>query len=349
MIEFQTVTNEFQSLISRRSALLTFLGSVFAAMGILLRNITGGKLPPALAGIESHAFALFALLLLVPSLLIALRLARLAAGITVQGVLYARLMQTQSFTTKGDTRAAARLNVLGVSFLGFFLTALIAGFSAALLALAVDHPPPRAALIGGAFVLLAIVLYLLFHRKAVAFALEKAAKEPCGAFDRNDWLEHMAESMEVANKSMITDIAFVGLMIFAGIEGMSGLGGIKAGAFDLIADEVKVHGPTAYGALMVVVGLFGLLINLRVRLAIGSFSLALDPTDRPLRPLRLTDSLLGYLLLAFLFTVAVHLLLFQFIATTPFALIGTDAGVFVLCVLAEQLTLVVAAKRVKAF
>lgn len=349
MIDFQTVTNEFQSLVARRGALLTFLGSLFAATGILLRNVTTGKLPPALAGIESHAFALFSLLLLVPSLIIALRLAKLGAGLTVQGVLYARLMQEQSFTAKGDPQRSARLNFLGVSFLCFLLTALIAGFSAGLLALALEYSPAIAALIGGAFVLLWIVLYIRYHMKAAAFALNKAAKEPCGTFDRNDWLEHIAESMQVANKGMITDIAFVGLMMFAGIEGMSGLGGMRPGAFDLIADEVKAHGPTVYGALMVLVGVFGLLINLRVRVAIGGFSLALDPTDRPFRPFLLTDSRLGYWLLAFLFTVAVHLVLFQFIATSPFVLMGIDAGVLVLCALAELVTLVVASRRVKGF
>jgi hypothetical protein len=349
MIEFTTVSNEFQSLVARRGHLVTFLGSLFAAMGILLRNITGGSLPPALAGLEAHAFALFAVLLLVPSLIIALRMAKLAAGMTIQGILYARLSHEQPFATKRDPQRAARLNVLGVSFLSFLIADLIAGFSAALLALALEHPPLAAALLGAGFVIVWLLLYLRNHRRAARFALDKIATEPCGPYDRDDWLEHVTGSMEEANKGMITDIGFVGLMMFSGIEGMTGLGNIKQAGLDLIAQDVQQLGPTVYAGMMVVVGFFGLLINLRVRLAIGGFSLALDPTDRPFRPLRLTDSLLGYLLLAFLFTVAVHLLLYPYLSAQPFALVGIDLAVLAVSVLIEQLTLVYAARRVKAF
>jgi hypothetical protein len=349
MIEFTTVSNEFQSLVARRGALVTFLGSMFAAMGILLRNIAGGSLPPALKGLESHAFALFAVLLLVPSLIIALRIARLASGMTIQGILYARLTQEQSFAARRDPQRAARLNVLGVSFLSFVIADLIAGFSAALLALALDYPPWVAAVLGAGFVIVWLALYLRYHRRAGQFALAKVASEPCAPYTRDDWLEHLTGSMQEANKGMITDIGFVGLMMFSGIEGMSGLGSLKQGGLDLIAQDVQRHGPAVYAGLMVVVGFFGLLINLRVRLAIGGFSLALDPTDRPFRPFRMTDSLLGYLLLAFLFAVAVHLLLYPYLSEQPFVLLGVDVAVLLVCLAAEQLTIAYAARTVKAF
>ena len=60
---------------------------------------------------------------------------------------------------------------------------------------------------------------------------------------------------------------------------------------------------------MMVTCLMGMVGYLRVRVAIGKFSLMLDPTDRPFKPFKLTDSLLGYLIIAFLFTVSLHLLL----------------------------------------
>ena len=56
MIEFQTVTKEFRSLVSRRRDLLIFLGSVFAVLGIFLQNTLAGS-PPPLAGIEEISSA----------------------------------------------------------------------------------------------------------------------------------------------------------------------------------------------------------------------------------------------------------------------------------------------------
>jgi hypothetical protein len=349
MIEFTTVTNEIQSLVARRAALVTFLGSVFAAMGLLLRNITSGCLPPALKGLESHAFAFFAFLLFVPSVVIALRLAKLGAGMTVQAVLYAKLAQTQPFVPPREPLHEARLNWLGVRFLSFLLADVIAGCSAGLFALALEYSPLVAGLLGAGVALVGLWVYRRWHRSAARFALEKMTKEECAPFTRDAWLEHIAESMQEANKGMISDIAFVGLMMFAGIEGMSGLGSIRDGAYDLIADDVKRHGPMVYGGLMVVVAFFGLLINLRIRKAVGSYSLALDPTDKPFRPLRFTDSLLGYLLLAFLFTLAVHLFAYGLVAGQPYLLLAIDAAAFAICLLAEQLMLLRARRRVKGF
>jgi hypothetical protein len=87
---------------------------------------------------------------------------------------------------------------------------------------------------------------------------------------------------------------------------------------------------------------------LRLRLAVGNRSLELDPSDRPFRPLRLTDSLLGYMLLAFLFAVSLHLLLaaefFRDETHWPL-LLGIDGAAFFLALLAEQLTLVLAVRK----
>ncbi len=81
MIEFQTVTKEFRSLVSRRRDLLIFLGSVFAVLGIFLQNTLAGSPPPPLAEIEEHLFRFYAAMLMVPSLILALRMARLHGGV----------------------------------------------------------------------------------------------------------------------------------------------------------------------------------------------------------------------------------------------------------------------------
>src|ERR1700730_14430327 len=102
MIDFTTVSREFRGLVERRRELFTFLGSVFAAMGLFLQNTLQGGLPASLGQIQQHVFAFYALMLMVLSLILALRMATLHGGMVLNGILYARLMQEQDFTRKGN-------------------------------------------------------------------------------------------------------------------------------------------------------------------------------------------------------------------------------------------------------
>src|SRR5881394_136059 len=138
MIEFTTVTREFRSLVHRRRMLMTFLGSLFAATSLFLHNILKGRLPHELESIKEYIFTFYALLVMVPTLLLALRMARLHGGMTLNGILYARLMQEQDFTRKGDPQRSARHNFLGVSFIQFLQMNLFAAASASLLVLSLN-------------------------------------------------------------------------------------------------------------------------------------------------------------------------------------------------------------------
>jgi hypothetical protein len=345
MIDFTAVSREIRSVLARRRELLTFLGSVFAALGIFLQNLLGDTLPESLRSLERHTFAAYALLLLVPSLLLALRLARLNAGMTLNGILYARLMQEQGFTDKAGPdapRRAAAVNVFGVSFLMFLLADLLAGFAAGLLDLSITATRAWVApVVGAAVVVAGLLLYLHFHRQAAAYALGRIGREPCAPFERQQWEAHVADSLRDANQDMITVVALVGLIVFSAFEGLSGLG--KAtGETDLPSEDVQHYGPLAYGLLMAVTCFAGLVTYIRLRVAVGVRSLQIDPNDRPFRPLRLTDSLLGYLLLAFLFVVSLHFLLYPYLGWRPLLIVG--AAAFVVAVLAEQTTLVVAGR-----
>jgi hypothetical protein len=348
MINFTTVTREFRSLVHRRRMLMTFLGSVFAATGVFLHNVLRGNLPRDLQPIQRYIFSFYALMVMVPALILALRMARLHGGMTLNGILYARLMQEQDFTRKGDPQRAARHNFLGVSFLQFLLMDLFAGASATLLALSLDANLPVSAAVGAGVFLAWLALYFRFHHQAVTFAFRKIAVEPCGSFDREDWRAHLSNSLEDANTGMLSEIGFVGLIMFSVFEKLSGLGEITRENAGAAYDDVQWYGPWVYSLLMLVTCVFGLFIYLRIRVAIGQFSLQLDPTDRPFRPLRLTDSLLGYLLLAFLSVVALHLFLTVLLRGQERSLpllLGIDAAAFALAVLAEQYTLVVAGRR----
>jgi hypothetical protein len=355
MIDFTLVSREVRSLVARRRELLTFLGSVFAALGIVLQNVLQGNLPGDLRDLREHVFAVYGFMLMVPSLILALRLARLNAGMVLNGVLYQRLMQEQDFTTKSTPeriKKAARLNYFGVSFLMFLLTDLIAGFSATLLALALGIDVWPAILPGAAVVLGGLAVYHYYHNRAADFAWKRIGAEPCTPFDRDHWEAHQSGSLEDINHDMITILGLVGLMVFSGFEMLSGLGGWlravkEAGDTTDLSQEVIDHAPTVYSVLMATTCLMGLLTYLRLRLGLGTFSMLIDPTDRPFRPLRLTDSLLGYLLLTFLLVVSLHVLLYPHLKNHAI-LLSIDALVFVLAVAVEQVALVLAGKRLKA-
>jgi hypothetical protein len=348
MIDFTTVTREFRSLVDRRRELQTFLGSGFAAMSLVLVNVLQGKLPPSLRAIQEHLFAFYALVLMVLSLILALRMARLHGGMVLNGVLYAKLMQGQDFTRKPDVERAGRHNLLGVSFVQFVLVDLIAAFSAAILAASLGRSLAVAIGVGAAVFVIWTLVYFRFHGKAARFAREKIAAEPEGVVRIEEWREHVSLSMQQANHGLIGEIAFAGLIVFSCFGAMSSLGKIEAQGTDLAVEMVRERGPVWFAGLMVVVCLFELLIYLRVRVAIGRFSLQLDPTDRPFRPLRLTDSLLGYMLLAFLFAVSLHVLLVQLLPDTELKTsiaLGIDAAAFAVAVVAEQITLVIAGRK----
>jgi hypothetical protein len=348
MIEFSTVSREFRSLIHRRRHLVTFLGSVFAATGILLQNVLQGKLPAELGSMGEHIFAFYALLLMVPTLILALRMAKLHGGMVLNGILYARLMQEQDFTRKGDPQRSSRHNFFSVSFLQFVLMDLIAGFSATILALAVGLDLRLAVLIGVWVFFIWLLLYFRFHHKGVAFAFQKIRTETCGPAEHKDWQTHVSSTLEDANTDMLSTIGFVGLIMFSMFEKLSSLGEIQQATAGPHYKAIQTYAPWIYIGLMLVTCLFGLVIYIRLRVAVGAFSLQLDPSDRPFRPLRLTDSLLGYLLLAFLFTISLHLLLTWLLpplAEDMAVLLGIDGAAFFMAVLAEQLTLVALGRR----
>lgn len=353
MIDYTSVTRELRSVISRRREMLTFLGSVFAALGIFLQNTLQGTLPPSLKSLQGHIFATYAFMLMVPSLLIALRLARLNMGMTINGMLYARLMMEQEFTRQTNVNSVAtagRVNPFGVSFLMFLLSNVIAAFAAALLALALSSSTPWASPIVGFGVLLAgLGVYLRFHRSAVLLGQRRVESEDCAPFDQNEWEAHVAGSLEDANHDMIAILGLTGLIVFSVFEGLSSLGGGGVEG-ELPSQMVQEYGPIFYALLMLVTCVFSMVTYLRLRVAIGTRSLEISPTDRPFQPLKLTDSLLGFMLLAFFFAVAVHFLFESTILREErhwTTLLIIDAVAFLFALVVEQLSLVYFGRIIK--
>lgn len=326
---------EIRSLVARRRDVLTTLGATFAALGIFLDNVLDGALPPSLAAVRGRVFATYTFLLLVPAAILALRLARLNAGMVLNGILFSHALQNQAFTKRPDPARAAKVNPVGVSFLMSLLTDFIAGISAALLVMALGAPPAAAVLSGVLVAGVCLAAYLSFHKEAVRLANAKAAITTFEAPNREDWEAHMGGSLEDANQDMIAVLALTGLIIFSAFQSLSGLGSVTGGG-DLPSETLKAWGPLVYGVLMTVTCFVAMLTYLRLRLAAGNFARVLDPEDRPFRALRVTDSLLGYTLLAFLFALSLHVTLFPALGDGT-AVLGISIAAFVGAIALEQI------------
>ncbi|MEW4567015.1 hypothetical protein AB1L88_04025 [Tautonia sp. JC769] len=351
MTDFETVSREIHGIIDRRRELYTFLGSVFAALGIFLQNALQGGLPGSLSRVQDHLFAFYAILVLVPSLVLSLRMGRLHGGLTLNGMLYARLMQGRGFAGPSDPEAAGRRNFFGVSYLQFLLADVIAGFSAAVLALALHAPPVVAAVVGFTTLGAWLLIDGRFHRQAVAYARARIAEDSFEEVGRDQWEAHVHATLKGCNQDLIGTVSFVGLMMFSTFEVLSSFGQIaEDAAVDIPPELAGAFGPALFTALLLLTCLIGLLVYVRVRLAIGHNSLHLYPNDDPFRPLKLTDSLLGYILLAFLFAVSLHLFLTVSLDGRQGSeawVIVADVVVFVVAIVAAQLALVIAGRRVK--
>lgn len=308
-LDFSTISHEFRSVVARRRDLMLFLGSLFAAMGLFLQKILDGELPPGLKSLELSAFFVHSILVLVPTVLIALRLAKLHTGLTINGVFYRRAVQEirDGRRRKTDVRASARLNPFGVSTALFLLASFLASGESALLALSLHRPTIQAAAIGVAVFFIMVAVLLRMHQNAAQFALsavENCRVEPLTGEDDE---EHLAGSRDDANHDLISTISFLGLMLFSSLECISGLAKVGAAQLDLASVDVQTYGPLVYNIVLLVTCVASLLIYLRLAVSIAEMSIQLDPTDTPFRAFKLTDTVLGYWIVVFFFAVAVHL------------------------------------------
>jgi hypothetical protein len=348
VLDFGRVSRELRSVVARRRELILFLGSLFAGMGIYIQNVLDKKLPPSLAMLERSAFLTFSVGVLIPSVIVALRLAKLHSGMIINGVFFSKLRQHAS-QSPSDLSRAGRLNWMGVSTQFFAWTAVLAGFSAGLLALSLRS---NWSIVGfssvGTFALL-LSAFLNIHRRARKFATGYAVVATCESYSSEELEDHLAESMKDGNHDMLACISFVGLMVFSIFQAMSGLGDVKSTGTELSRELLRDQGVMYLSALLLVTTLIGLVVYLRLLISIGNFSLLLDPTDRPFRLFKLTDSFLGYCLLVFFLALSVHVLAVPLLPKETTDLSAAwlcDAAAAGLTLLVYALVVLVAAWRV---
>jgi hypothetical protein len=319
ILDFDTISREFRSVVSRRREQMLFLGSLFAAMSLFLQNVLDGKLPEAMKQLEQRAFLMHSLLMLPPTVLIALRIAKMHTGLTINGVFYRRVMREIDPLEGSDEalRRAATLNFFGVSSMQFALAAVLAAGEAVLLAFALRAPGWTAPLVGVVTFLLLVMSFVRMHVRAARFALLAVQDCKVEPVTKDDDETHLAESRNDANHDLNACIGFVGLMLFAALEGISGVSDIGVDNSDLAASLARRFGPLVYDAVLLAACLANILIYGRLSASIAELSLRLDPTDTPYHPFKLTDTLYGYLLLVFFTTLAVHLTAYGHVGPNP--------------------------------
>lgn len=344
-LDFSYVSHEIRSIVSRRRDIMLFLSSLFAAVGIYLQNILQGNLPDALKALEGQSFLSYSIIILIPSTLLALRIAKLHSGMVINGIFYSYILQQKLGSTK-DPAGAAKLNWTGVSTQLFLLTNIIASWAILILFQALNFNPLIAFAFAIIYFFIFLIIFKIMHSNAAHFSLEKIKEATVLEIDEEEVVEHRAYSLQDCNHDMLATLAFVGLMLFSILEMLSGLGQNNGRTLTESAQFLTDHAPFSYGLLAVVTSVMSAIIYLRLSISIGRFSLEIDPTDKPFNPFKLTDSMLGYFLLAFFLTVSVHLFIFPALGGSS-AIWIMDIFILIMAWLAYPLTLIVAGSKFK--
>lgn len=301
VIRFSYVSREIRSIVARRREILLFLASLFAAVGIYLQNLSLDTLPEGLAPLREQALLTYALIVGIPSFLLALRIARLHGGMVINGLFYRKIL---------GKPLTYKLNFAGISTQMFLLSALITTWAVWLLveSLWVNF------WFSSFFSLVTLLLLAWFFcqndKKSARFALrnlEQATLEL--PKNQEEIIEHQALSLQDANQDMLALLTFSGLMLFAVLQTFSGFGEANI----LPAGFHQETLAFSYLFLGLLVNILSIIMYLRLVLSVGQFSLALNPADQPFSPWRLTDSFLGYLLLGFFAVIPAHLLLYPWL------------------------------------
>ncbi|KOR29693.1 hypothetical protein TI04_07990 [Achromatium sp. WMS2] len=291
---------------------MVFLGSVFVGLSLYLNNLLHGGLPPALANMGKHAFLIYSILLLILSVILAMRIIKLHGGMTINGVFYSKIILEHG-DSKADPIKASYLNWSGVSTGLFLLTAVDAALAAMLCALAIKLVWISAAITSVGVGLILLGLFLRNHHGSRTFALEYISNAVIEPVHSEEIEDHLAHSLQDANQDMIGITGFVGLILFSVMENLSGLGDISGYKYDIAASQITSHGPLVYSTLALITAVVGTITYRRLAVAAGELSLKLDSTDNPFSPMRLTDTALGYLMLCVLYGISLHLLVYTII------------------------------------
>lgn len=307
MVAIRNIGREFRSLVYRRRLQMTYLASAYAALSYSLQSALHGGLPRQFGKLEGHLFAVHAGLLAILGIIMALREARLHGGMMLNGSLYWGLLGQQGMIAPPSTTIFSAPHMFGVSGVMLAIAGSIASGSLCVCALAVGIPLWVAVVSAGAVLMVLGWIQRRSEREAVDRARRQLQTETLEGFSVEEWHDHVLGSLDDVNQDMLTLIVLASLTTFAGLQNIAALGNMPAemrSEFDVVA--LMAYAPIVYSGLMLVTVLLCVMGYLRLRIAMGDLSLQLDPWDTPFRAGHMTDSLLGYMLLSLLLSVAAY-------------------------------------------
>ena len=298
MITFAQVSAEFRGLVERRRRHLSFLFSTMAAYSILADGALHGRLPKPIVAISGVILNVGAVSLMFLCFTTALREARIHKGLAYNGHLFQALSRVAGAEAWNSRNRPWRFNPFGVSATLFAISLLsglgLLAFNCAVVGL--GWAGTMAAMVataacGGAY-------FWAQHSAGTEVAAMKLRAGRKLEHNRLAWRAHVAASIDDAHRDMLELIGLAGLVAFSGFQLLSGLGDAKVISVGYLQfSRVEESAPIWLSGYMVVITGLTIVSYVRLRFAVGLFSRALDPSDRPFRASNIDDSFYGFLIL----------------------------------------------------
>mmetsp|Transcript_2996 Transcript_2996/g.9842 ORF Transcript_2996/g.9842 Transcript_2996/m.9842 type:complete len:1278 (+) Transcript_2996:47-3880(+) len=324
----ENVSREFRMLVLRRRQALEFLARFYIFIAIFFTRAASGSIPkPLLDGY----FVCLAICAGVPSFLVAVRFARINAGLVCNAVYWSHLTEEEDGRRREFKSKAKYINRGGVSYLLFVLVTIMAAVCTGVvfrLALGSTFLAALAALVVAASVsFYADLAHTTMYRRAIARIRSEPrpvvhGPEHAGGASERDRLRravlsHKWGSLLDAHSDVAAIVLFAGTVIFTGSQIFTAFGGVERLLSDLHGQTVALSFartlPALWGCATLLVSLVSLLVHRRLRRSIADFAKALDPQnirgDSP-KWSRISDLFLSKLLLGVMLILSVNLILF---------------------------------------
>lgn len=297
IIDFDFVSGELNSIPGKRRDDMSNLGEFFAMSSIVFNAAVYGGLPERLDVLQGYLYQGYALLLSVVAFGTALLLSRHHYGMVLNGTYYAFLKTCGKELPKTKM---SKINIFGVSTQFFTLSALIAGLSLNFVYIASGMSIALASLCGVLMFLCLLELFAITHKSAVRYANTKIRDGKISDVATHDQKDrHLSASIDAAHDDMSVVRKFSWLMMITAVSHFFGLGNVDeiARSSSIITpDMLEQYGPIVFTSIALVSGLVGIIVHLRLVIAVGDLSLQQYPNDDPFR-LKMTAGLIGYCLI----------------------------------------------------
>jgi hypothetical protein len=281
------------------------------------------------------------------SFITALREARLHKGMVYGGRLWEALSTSAGIQGYvGGNRRPWKFNPFGVSS-SLFLIELLGGLGLLALTCSIAGVGVWVALIALCAVSGAAIAYFgNQHRAGAALARDRLSRDTLAKGDPEALRNHISASTDDAHRDMLELLAMAGLVAFVGFQLLAGLGDVEIESVGALRfKEIEIASPVWLASYMIIVTGIALISYVRLRLAVGCFSIFLDPTDHPFHALSFDDAFFGLVILLVPISFDVFLLLSAVLPQWSGSARGLVTGAVALVIIIGERLLMVAIGR----